>query len=478
MKSTFMRQFALTAGMILLSFLILGVGFISLIYNYLMTERKSALASSASAVAQLAESYETTTGEVGDSWELNINLTFGSMFSSNDAVICDGDGVIIACSCELPMCEHIGKIVSQRYRDALSSGGELYVSGTLDGIYSSVRYIFGLPIQSMYSDDTIGLVFASSEAEDLTDILYRYTSIYILSAVVVLVLAFVITSLLTRRSAKPLKEMAQAARRFGKGELAVRVRETGGEDEISELASAFNSMAMSLEHNETSRREFVANVSHELKTPMTTISGYVDGILDGTIPPEQQEHYLKIVSDETKRLSRLVRKMLELSRIQDGASVRKDRFDISELLGQVLLSFEGKINAKNLSVDAELSEDPMMVVADYDGITQVVYNLLDNAVKFSDPGSELGVHLEKQGGKAYVSVIDHGQTIPEHELSMIFERFHKTDRSRSTDRDGVGLGLYIVKTIVNSLDEDITVTSQDGRTEFRFTLTLAPKNSK
>lgn len=474
MKSTFMRQFAITAGMILLSFLILGVGFISLIYNYLMTERKSALASSASAVVQLAGSYEST-GELTDSWELSISLSFAAGFSSNDAVVCDSSGVIVACSCEELLCDHIGQIVSQRYMDALADGGELYVSGTLDGVYSTAKYIYGVPIRSMYGDDIIGLVFTSSEAEDLTDILYRYTSIYILSAVVVLVLAFVVTSLLTRRSSKPLKEMAQAARRFGKGELAVRVQETGGEDEISELAAAFNSMAMSLEHNETNRREFVANVSHELKTPMTTISGYVDGILDGTIPPEQQEHYLKIVSDETKRLSRLVRKMLELSRIQDGTSVRKDRFDISELLGQVLLSFEGKINAKELSVDAELSEDPMMVTADYDGITQVVYNLLDNAVKFSDVGSELGVHLEKQGGKAYVSIIDHGQTIPEHELSMIFDRFHKTDRSRSTDRDGVGLGLYIVKTIVNSLNEDITVTSQDGRTEFRFTLTLAPK---
>ena len=180
------------------------------------------------------------------------------------------------------------------------------------------------------------------------------------------------------------------------------------------------------------------------------------------------------MSDETKRLSRLVRKMLELSRIQGGsATANLDKFDISELLGQVLLSFEGKITTKNLGVDAQLSEDPMMVTADHDGITQVVYNLLDNAIKFSPEGGEIWLHLEKQGGKAYVTVGNNGTTIPEHELPLIFERFHKTDRSRSTDRDGVGLGLYIVKTIVNSLDEEITVTSENDRTEFRFTLALA-----
>lgn len=474
MKSTFARQFSLTAGMILLSFLVLGVGFISLIYNYLMNERKSALASSASAVAELAAVSYDSYGSWTHNWDLSISLVFASRVSESDAVICDSDGTIALCSCSELFCDHMGQKVSDRYVTAVLDQTQLYTSGTLDGIYDNAKYIFGVPIVLHDSDEAVGIVFVSADASDLTEMLYKYTSTFLLSGLVVMLLAFLMTLIITKRTVRPLNEMAQAARRFGKGELAVRVRNYGREDEIGELAAAFNSMAQSLEHTETNRREFVANVSHELKTPMTTISGYIDGILDGTIPEEQQAHYLQIVSDETKRLSRLVRKMLELSRIQGGsATANLEKFDISELLGQVLLSFEGKITAKNLDVDAQLSEDPMMVMADYDGITQVVYNLLDNAIKFSPENGQLWLHLEKQGVKAYVTVGNNGSNIPEHELPLIFERFHKTDRSRSTDRDGVGLGLYIVKTIVNSLDEEITVTSEDGRTEFRFTLTLA-----
>ena len=473
MKSTFTRQFALTAGMILLSFLVLGVGFISLIYNYLMTERKSALVSSASAVAELAAVSYDSYGGWSHNWDLSISLVFASRVSESDAVICDPDGTIMLCSCNELFCDHMGQTVSERYMNSVVELSQLYTSGTLDGIYSDPKYIFGVPVSSSETGDMVGVVFVSADASDMTDILYKYTSTFLLSGMVVMLLAFLMTLIITKKTVKPLNEMAQAARRFGKGELAVRVRNYGREDEIGELAAAFNSMAQSLEHTETNRREFVANVSHELKTPMTTISGYIDGILDGTIPQEQQAHYLQIVSDETKRLSRLVRKMLELSRIQGGSDTTNlEKFDISELLGQVLLSFEGKINTKSLDVDAQLSEDPMMVMADHDGITQVVYNLLDNAIKFSPEGGELWLHLEKQGGKAYVTVGNTGSTIPEHELPLIFERFHKTDRSRSTDRDGVGLGLYIVKTIVNSLDEEINVTSENGRTEFKFTLTL------
>ncbi len=474
MKSTFARQFALTAGMILLSFLVLGVGFISLIYNYLMDERKDALSSSASAVAELAAVSYDSYGGWSHNWDLSISLVFASRVSESDAVICETDGTIMLCSCEELVCDHMGQTVSDRYVSAVLGSSQLYASGTLDGIYDEAKYIFGVPVTSQETGQVVGLVFLSADASDLTDMLYKYTSTFLLSGIVVLLLAFLMTLIITKRTVRPLNEMAQAAQRFGKGELAVRVRDYGREDEVGQLAAAFNSMAQSLEHTETNRREFVANVSHELKTPMTTISGYIDGILDGTIPPEQQDHYLQIVSDETKRLSRLVRKMLELSRIQSGAgSSNPEKFDISELLGQVLLSFEGKINTKSLEVDAQLSEDPMMVMADHDGITQVVYNLLDNAVKFCPTGGQLWLHLEKQGGKAYVTVGNDGATIPEHELPLLFDRFHKTDRSRSTDRDGVGLGLYIVKTIINTLGEEIGVTSENGKTEFKFTLTLA-----
>ena len=244
---------------------------------------------------------------------------------------------------------------------------------------------------------------------------------------------------------------------------------------MEELAVAFNNMASLLQKSEYQRQEFVANVSHELKTPMTTISGYIDGILDGTIPPERQEKYLQIVSDETKRLSRLVRSMLDISRLQDQGGVpeeQKIHFDLTEAVGQVLITFEQKINEKSLDVQVDMPMHPVHTRANKDAITQVIYNLLDNAVKFSPEKGVLGIRVRESGRKVYVSVSNQGQTIPAEELPLVFDRFHKMDKSRTQNRDGWGLGLYIVKTIVCSHGENIGVTSRDGTTEFTFTMPM------
>ncbi|MFQ8926827.1 MAG: sensor histidine kinase [Evtepia gabavorous] len=236
------------------------------------------------------------------------------------------------------------------------------------------------------------------------------------------------------------------------------------------LAIAFNAMADSLAQAEQKRSEFVANVSHELKTPMTTIAGFADGILDGTIPPEKERESLQVISSETRRLSRLVRRMLELSRLQSSERVAaQEQFDVAEVLLRVLVSLESKITEKDLDVQTQLP-GPVMVWGDPDAVTQVCYNLLDNAVKFSSPQGRLTLRITTKAGKAYIAIGNQGETIPPQQLTHIFDRFHKADSSRSTHKDGVGLGLYIVKTILNTYKEDITVTSQDGFTEFTFTL--------
>ena len=207
---------------------------------------------------------------------------------------------------------------------------------------------------------------------------------------------------------------------------------------------------------------------------MTTISGFVDGILDGTIPPEQERHYLETISAETKRLARLVRSMLELSRLQaeDRSILLSKSFDAAEMMRLTLINFADKITARHLDVDFRVPEEAVEVQGDVDAITQVSYNLLDNAVKFAREGTTLTLSLWKDSSKAYISVRSCGDTIPASEIPLLFDRFHKSDRSRSKDRDGVGLGLYIVKTILNNHGEDIAVTSREGVTDFVFTLTL------
>ena len=205
---------------------------------------------------------------------------------------------------------------------------------------------------------------------------------------------------------------------------------------------------------------------------MTTIAGFMDGMLDGTIPPEQHRHYMQIVSDEVRRLSRMVRGMLDISRLQDQTipEEKKTVFDLCEAAGQVLVSFEQKITQKQLDVQVDMPNEATYTLADADSITQVIYNLMDNAVKFCQQGGTLGLKIQPEDKKIFVSVSNTGLTIPENELSRIFDRFHKTDKSRSVDRDGVGLGLYIVKTIICSHGEDISVTSRDGLTVFTFSL--------
>ena len=227
-------------------------------------------------------------------------------------------------------------------------------------------------------------------------------------------------------------------------------------------------------HSERVRQEFVANVSHELKTPITTIAGYLDGMLDGTIPQEKQRYYMELVSTEARRLSRLVRSMLDISRLRDQGipADQKTNFDICEAAGQALLCFEQRINQKKLNVEIDMPDEGLTIHAAQDSVTQVLYNLIDNAVKFVNEGGTLSVRIRRHGNSAMISVGNTGKTIPPEELPLVFDRFHKIDKSRSNDRDGWGLGLYIVKTIVLAHGEDVYVTSADGKTEFTFTLSL------
>jgi len=296
----------------------------------------------------------------------------------------------------------------------------------------------------------------------------------------VLLMAIVLAMVVARHQSAPLREMSIVAGKFAHGDFSARAKDHGRIDEIGELTTAFNTMANSIEQSENMRREFVGNISHELKTPMTSITGFAEGILDGTIPPEKQSEYLKIVVAETRRLSRLVRRMLEISRFQsmDIRELNAHAFDLSEVLRRGLLGLENKITERGLDVEMTLPENSIWVLGDEDSIIQVTYNLLDNAAKFAYPGSSIKVSLTQRSGKAYVTIENQGDPIPQEELPLLFNRFHKSDKSRSQNKDGIGLGLYIVKTIMNTHREDIYARSKNGITEFLFTLTLVSKKKQ
>ena len=227
------------------------------------------------------------------------------------------------------------------------------------------------------------------------------------------------------------------------------------------------------------RDSFVANVTHELRTPMTTISGFLEGILDGTIPEKDRDEYLKVALSESKRLSRLVTNLLQISRIESGENtVNKIVFDINELVRLSLIKFEMMITSKNLEVDLNIDDEKIYVFADKDSITQVLINLINNAVKFTPDGGKIVLDVKVLSDKAFVSVINTGHGIENDKLEFIWDRFYKVDSSRSTDRGGVGLGLYIVKQIIDMHGEKINVQSVvDDFTRFTFTLSLANSQS-
>jgi len=471
MRTTFSRTLVSLAVILLTALLIIGVAFQFLIKNYMETRAMDSLKKDCVALSKVASAYHYE-GSLTNK-DFLINLSLMSRLSDSDAVICDESGKLIVCSRDPFGCEHQGLVISEAYLRKVLNSEYVTSTGIIDGIYDDTRYVVSCPITDSQGKP-IGIVISSTPITATAAVMRRLSDTFLLVSLVTLILAAVVATYYARKHSNPLREMSNAAVAFGHGNLKARVKVPhSASEEVQELALAFNNMAVSLEKSEYQRQEFVANVSHELKTPMTTIGGYVDGILDGTIPPEQQNRYLQIVSDETKRLSRLVKSMLEISRLQEQGGYpeeSKSRFELAESIGQVLITFEQKIEGKKLLVDVDFPPHPLYTNACQDAITQVLYNLTDNAVKFCPESGNLKVSLAQKGNKAYVTVANDGQTIPPEELSLLFDRFHKLDKSRSQNRDGWGLGLYIVKTIICSHGEDVSVTSKDGVTEFTFTL--------
>lgn len=328
--------------------------------------------------------------------------------------------------------------------------------------------------QSLFS----GWLFLCSSGAQLTDFKQQFWSNFLMSACVMLLCASVLTRLLMRQLTDPLQKVTDAAQRFGGGDLSVRVEGVEGDGEVADLARTFNQMAENIQSNDNSRGQFMGNIAHELRTPMTTIKGFVDGILDGTIPPEMQNHYLQLVSEETGRLARLIQNMLDLSKLESGEyQVNARMFNIWETLTGVALAAEQRINDGMIELEGLTMDEKVLVYADPDLIHQVAYNLLDNAIKFTPAGGTIRFSVEKLGPEAEISIWNSGQGISPEALPYVFERFYKEDRSRGLHARGSGLGLNICKVLVNLAGGQIRVESQQGEwCRFVFTLPTCSPN--
>lgn len=483
-RSIYAKNFFAMATIVLLSFLLLGGAFSAISYRFVINEQRESMTNAAQEALNYVGSQTRFATSNVSSLEVRMGISMISRASGYDIIVANTDGVIVSCSDKELICPHIGLKMDEAVLNNILSGRE-FSSGSFSAIYGSKRHAVGAAIitEDKWGRYTVGYLFVSVGSSQMSQPWRNFLSVFMLLSVSVLSITFIGSLLTTRRQVEPINEMARAARKFARGDYATRVEVTGREDEIGELAAAFNAMADSMERSEDRRRELIANVSHELKTPMTVISGFADGILDGTIPKEQEAKYLETISSETRRLSRLVRSLLDVAQVSAEADKMRaiSNFDIAELIRVAIVGLIPKFEAKQLDVEPQLPEEPVLVTGEKDSITQVVYNLLDNAVKFATPGTALRIALWRQGEHAYVSIENEGEIISESDMPLIFDRFYKSDRSRGLDKEGVGLGLYLVKTILDRHNQSIYVTSKDGITKFTFTMKISqpePKRAK
>lgn len=480
-KSLFRKYLKITSFTILISFFLLGLVMLSFTTANWQDEKQVLLEKNARSVAAIAAKSTVKVADgtyiIGEEESAGIQ-TFMTAFAENidsDIFIADTRGNILAYAFAsqsdatqqvIPQ-ELIAKAMENRYIG----------QSTLGNVYKDPCYVVGVPMVVMENGTSVkvGVVMAACTFRSFGEYRANLIQMFLLAAVAAFMVSFCIVWLYSYNFVRPLRQMAVAAKNFGEGNFAMRVPVTSS-DEIGQLAVAFNNMASSLASVESVRRNFIANVSHELKTPMTTIAGFIDGILDGTIPKEKERQYLGIVSGEVKRLSRLVKTMLDLSRIDSGElHIRPARFDLTATVFNALITFEKPIEDKQIDIRGLADAESIYMDGDPDMIHQVVYNLIENAVKFTNEGGYIELKTEDQPDRTSFTIRNSGAGIPADEISMIFDRFYKTDKSRSKDKTGMGLGLYIVRTIIRLHGGEITVSSVENEyCQFSFWIPKRP----
>ncbi len=477
------RYTAMLSLIILACFSLLGFSLAAFAGSYWYSQNEALLSENAKSIAETSSSllsggYVSMFGD-GDTSLAMLCSSLGVISDAIDAdvFICDTTGHLIVCRdyfvngvlvgnyCEF----HDNLVMTREAVDGAAVGAYSTVS-TLDGQYSGLQYIVGEPVR--VAGVTVATVFAVAPVTNsVISFVLPIIELFFFAVAIALVFGIIAVYRTSRSFTKPLELMADATRSYASGDFTPRI-DISRNDEIGELATAFNTMAGSLAQLESSRRSFVANVSHELKTPMTTIGGFIDGMLDGTIPPAEQERYLKTVSQEVKRLSRIVVSMLNLSKIEAGQlDMNFSKVNLSDMILATFLNFEKKISDGKIEIRGIEYLGTHFVRADSDMLGQVVYNLVDNAVKFTPEHGYISVSITEQDGFIETAVTNSGTGVAPEEINRIFERFYKVDKSRSYDAKSTGLGLYIVKSILDLHGGSISAESEEGRfTRFVFRL--------
>lgn len=472
-KSIFQRLFWTNAMILLLVFISVAVS-VSIFVNHYTTSKQIEDIISVSDTVEnwsVAMQIESTDDRLRVAYRRT--LQSWAQFLDADIIVVNQNGELTDSTCDI-------LTVPENSLDDIINGRRSIRKTTFNGAYSDKVLSIGLPVR--YQGSIVGAMFFNTRLPRLRQTAAELLLLFIIASAFSICAAFILVYIQSRRISKPIGDINRAAQDIAAGNFSGRVNVTS-RDEIGQLASSFNFMANSIEDLENQRQSFVSDVSHELRTPMTSMTGFVEGILDGTIPDDKRDDYLKIVLGETKRLTRLVNDLLEMSKMSSSEyKLNIKKFDMNELMRMCIIELESRITDRNLDLNVDFSQDTLNVLGDEDAIKRVVINLMDNAIKFSYPNTTIGINTFIEDGRAHISVGNFGDGIDGADLSNIFNRFYKTDKSRtnSQNRNGAGLGLSFVKNILTLHKQSIWVESIDTKegskakyTKFTFTLELA-----
>jgi len=468
-RGIFGQLFALVTMALVFSFFIIGTFLYGFLGDFLTKQNVEELTSTANRLVRFTfELSKVQPDMLKETYQVNIDVIASSTETS--IIVLNGDGEVVVASGE------DGEVaVKREYIQGILKGHSVKYTGTLGGLYNTTMLTVGVPMNT--DSGVFGGVLVSMPVPEIdylrSTIIMRFGTI----AFSVFLFAVMFTYIISRRITRPLKTLNNAAKSIAAGDYEKRV-ELDVQNEIGELGDTFNYMAEAIEQHESARSSFLANVAHELRTPMTTITGFVEGIMDGTIPEERHSQYLSIVLDESKRLSRLVNDLMDMNKLEQGKfNLEMRELDINEMIRLHIIKMEKRITDKKINLMVNFESENQRVVADKDSIQRVLINLVDNAIKFTEEGGFIDIRTGLANGKAFVSIQNSGAGIDSEDLKHIFDRFYKSDKSRSLDKTGVGLGLYIVKSIIVAHKERIWAESEPGEYT-RFNFTLAPVEKK
>lgn len=471
MNLIFRKQFFLLTAGLIVSFLLVALGVIQAFNTYFYNQKESEMLKQAESIAYIYN--ECFDKDNFDFDKFSDEIKKIDMTLDNSFLIVNNNSEIVWKSynenqIDVNRLEQINGI-----SDVLSGKTINFNTGNFN-IFADDMFTIGVPVVN--DGEVIAATFIKTTTSQLRTTTYDSYRIIVIFMCVAIIINFIVIYFSSKNFAKPLKEMSEAARIIAAGNFEKRL-DISSDDEIGDLANSFNEMAQSLYMQEKRRRDFISDISHDLRSPLTSMRGFLQAILDGTIPQEKHDHYLKIVLDESERLAKLANNILDINKLEGSKALNLSEFNIIELINKTMMSFEDRAAHEKVKFATDFEKGKIMVRADYDKIQRVIYNLIDNALKFTNVGGMITLGAFIVDDKAYVSVADNGIGIPEDEQKFVFERLYKADKSRGKDKKGSGLGLSIVKELIKAHNEEITLESEVGKgSVFTFSLPYTKKS--